>query len=83
MPKPVCHAATTTGAHWLLVDPTDLAPLGQVMGVCTCLWGRIYDPIIPVGSAERNLSLGRHLRRPRRRSGSLNCTVRRFCDVSL
>ncbi len=31
-----------------LVDPTDLASLRQVMQVCTCLWGGLYNPIIPV-----------------------------------
>jgi hypothetical protein len=34
-----------------LVDPTDLASLRQVMELCTCLWGGIYNPIIPVCSA--------------------------------
>jgi hypothetical protein len=34
-----------------LVDPTDLYSLKQVMRVCNCLWGGLYNPIIPVCSA--------------------------------
>jgi hypothetical protein len=31
-----------------LVDPTDLNSLKQVMHVCSCLWGGLYNPIVPV-----------------------------------
>jgi hypothetical protein len=31
-----------------LVRPDDLVGIRQVMQVCTCLWGGIYNPIIPV-----------------------------------
>ena len=31
-----------------LVDPSDMASLRQVMRISTCLWGGIYNPIIPV-----------------------------------
>jgi hypothetical protein len=31
-----------------LVRPTDLASVRQVMRLCTCLWGGVYNPIIPV-----------------------------------
>ena len=31
-----------------LVDPTDMAAVRQIMQVCACLWGGIYNPIIPV-----------------------------------
>lgn len=34
-----------------LVDPTDFAAVRQSMNVCTCLWGGVYNPIIPVCSA--------------------------------
>lgn len=33
-----------------LVPPHDLAAVREVMQVCTCLWGGIYNPIIPVSS---------------------------------
>lgn len=31
-----------------LVRPTDMASVRRIMRVCTCLWGGIYNPIIPV-----------------------------------
>lgn len=31
-----------------LVKPTDMASVRKIMRVCTCLWGGIYNPIIPV-----------------------------------
>lgn len=31
-----------------LVDPTDLTAVRQIMNVCSCLWGGVYNPIIPV-----------------------------------
>lgn len=31
-----------------LTSPTDLASVRAVMRACTCLWGGIYNPIIPV-----------------------------------
>ena len=31
-----------------LARPTDLASVRAIMRVCTCLWGGIYNPIIPV-----------------------------------
>jgi hypothetical protein len=31
-----------------LVDPTDMESLRQVFQVCTCLWGGMFNPIIPV-----------------------------------
>ena len=31
-----------------LVRPTDLASVRKIMRVCVCLWGGIYNPIIPV-----------------------------------
>ncbi len=31
-----------------LVDPMDMAAVRQVMQICTCLWGGVYNPIIPV-----------------------------------
>ncbi len=31
-----------------LTPPTDLASVRAIMRVCTCLWGGIYNPIIPV-----------------------------------
>jgi hypothetical protein len=31
-----------------LVRPDDMAAVRQVMRLCTCLWGGIYNPIIPV-----------------------------------
>ena len=31
-----------------LVKPTDMASVRKVMRACTCLWGGIYNPIIPV-----------------------------------
>jgi hypothetical protein len=34
-----------------LVRPDDMAALRQVMQLCTCLWGGIYNPIIPVCAA--------------------------------
>ncbi len=34
-----------------LVRPDDTAAVRQVMQVCTCLWGGIYNPIIPVCTA--------------------------------
>jgi hypothetical protein len=33
-----------------LVDPTDSELLKQIFQVCTCLWGGLYNPIIPVCS---------------------------------
>lgn len=33
-----------------LVDPTDIISLRRVFQVCTCLWGGVYNPIIPVCS---------------------------------
>ena len=32
----------------LLVRPSDSASIRAFMQVCTCLWGGIYNPIIPV-----------------------------------
>jgi hypothetical protein len=34
-----------------LVRPDDMAAVRQVMQVCTCLWGGVYTPIIPVCAA--------------------------------
>jgi hypothetical protein len=34
-----------------LVRPDDMAAVRQVMQVCTCLWGGMYNPIIPVCAA--------------------------------
>src|SRR5713226_7854592 len=31
-----------------LVRPTDMASVRKIMRACTCLWGGIYNPIIPV-----------------------------------
>jgi hypothetical protein len=31
-----------------LVSPTNLEAIRQVMRVCSCLWGGVYNPIIPV-----------------------------------
>ncbi|HEX3971321.1 MAG TPA: hypothetical protein VHX19_08355, partial [Stellaceae bacterium] len=31
-----------------LTRPTDLASVREIMRVCTCLWGGIFNPIIPV-----------------------------------
>ncbi|MGE0175376.1 MAG: hypothetical protein AB7T49_21510 [Oligoflexales bacterium] len=31
-----------------LVRPTDMASILKIMRICTCLWGGIYNPIIPV-----------------------------------
>ena len=31
-----------------LVKPTDMASVRKIMRACTCLWGGIYNPIIPV-----------------------------------
>ena len=31
-----------------LTSPTDLAAVGMIMRACTCLWGGVYNPIIPV-----------------------------------
>lgn len=31
-----------------LVRPTDMASIRRVMRSCTCLWGGVYNPIIPV-----------------------------------
>lgn len=31
-----------------LVRPTDMASVRKIMRVCTCLWGGVYNPIIPV-----------------------------------
>ncbi len=31
-----------------LVDPTSLDNVRRIMQVCTCLWGGLYNPIIPV-----------------------------------
>lgn len=31
-----------------LVNPTDMAALRKIMRACVCLWGGIYNPIIPV-----------------------------------
>src|ERR1700761_3797382 len=33
-----------------LVQPNDLRAVREIMQVCTCLWGGIYNPIIPVSS---------------------------------
>ena len=32
----------------LLVRPTDLASIRRFMRICACLWGGVYNPIIPV-----------------------------------
>jgi hypothetical protein len=34
-----------------LVRPDDMAAVRNVMQVCACLWGGIFNPIIPVGTA--------------------------------
>ena len=34
-----------------LVRPDDMAAVRKIMQVCTCLWGGIYNPIIPVCTA--------------------------------
>src|SRR5215510_12009491 len=31
-----------------LVRPTDLASVRAIMRACACLWGGVYNPIIPV-----------------------------------
>lgn len=31
-----------------LVRPTDMTSIRKIMRVCTCLWGGLYNPIIPV-----------------------------------
>ncbi|MDO8399004.1 MAG: hypothetical protein Q7T45_14400 [Bradyrhizobium sp.] len=31
-----------------LVEPADLASVRSIMRACTCLWGGVYNPIIPV-----------------------------------
>jgi hypothetical protein len=31
-----------------LVHPADLASVRRIMRACTCLWGGVYNPIIPV-----------------------------------
>jgi hypothetical protein len=31
-----------------LVRPTDMASIRQIMRACTCLWGGVFNPIIPV-----------------------------------
>jgi len=31
-----------------LVRPTDLASVRKIMRYCACLWGGIYNPLIPV-----------------------------------
>ena len=31
-----------------LVQPTDLSSVRKIMRACACLWGGIYNPIIPV-----------------------------------
>lgn len=31
-----------------LVQPTDLAAVLRIMRICSCLWGGVYNPIIPV-----------------------------------
>ena len=31
-----------------LVRPTDMASVRRIMRACTCLWGGVYNPIIPV-----------------------------------
>jgi hypothetical protein len=31
-----------------LVRPTDLASIKEIMRYCTCVWGGVYNPIIPV-----------------------------------
>lgn len=31
-----------------LVNPVDMASVRHTMRVCTCLWGGVYNPIIPV-----------------------------------
>lgn len=31
-----------------LVNPTDMPSVRQIMQVCTCMWGGVYNPIIPV-----------------------------------
>src|SRR5262249_28423048 len=31
-----------------LVRPTDLATVLKIMRACTCVWGGVYNPIIPV-----------------------------------
>jgi hypothetical protein len=31
-----------------LVSPTNMAEIRRIMQVCSCLWGGIYNPIIPV-----------------------------------
>src|SRR3989442_15581627 len=31
-----------------LVRPTDIASIRRIMRACSCLWGGVYNPIIPV-----------------------------------
>src|SRR6266508_3930527 len=31
-----------------LVRPTDMASVRKIMRACACLWGGVYNPIIPV-----------------------------------
>jgi hypothetical protein len=31
-----------------LVSPTNMAEIRRIIQVCSCLWGGVYNPIIPV-----------------------------------
>jgi hypothetical protein len=37
-----------------LVHPADLASVRRIMRACTCLWGGVYNPIIPVFNEPPN-----------------------------
>src|SRR6266851_5649538 len=37
-----------------LVHPADLASVRRIMRACTCLWGGVYNPIIPVFNKPPN-----------------------------
>jgi hypothetical protein len=44
-----------------LVRPTDMASVKKIMASCCCLWGGIYNPIIPVfKTAPRDWRGGKH-----------------------
>lgn len=46
-----------------LVKPDDSASLRRIFQVCTCLWGGIYSPIIPVSATLPDAWKERHGRR--------------------
>jgi len=44
-----------------LVDPTNAPSVRKVFQACTCLWGGVYNPIIPVSKALPDAWRDRHL----------------------